>query len=576
MLKISNLKVSYGGNYILDGIDLEIMPGEIIALIGESGAGKTTLGKTILRLHDGVIEGSVSWNGIELVDLPEEDMRQIRWNDISMVFQNAGDALNPVMSVLDQVAEPLVVHARLKKKEARAKAKLLLAEAGLPLNRVNAFPPQLSGGEKQRAVIAMALVNNPGLIILDEPTAAMDGLTRREILKLLKRISAHCAMLLVTHDLSAAAALADNTFVLYDGKIIEAGSTHTLLEQPGHPYTRGLIRSYPNMTTTKDMQGIKGKLEHSGSGCRFANRCTQTRLICTSVEPELNYYNDRQIACHRGGIVPLLQISNLECHFGQVKAVDGISLTVFEGETLALVGQSGSGKTTLAAAIMGIIKPKKGNIVFDEINLGRKRDKSMLKQIQMVFQNPAESISHRATVLEAVREPLDIQNLGTDKERIEEVRRVLEEVQLPSNDAFLSKYPHHLSGGEAQRVAIARAMILQPKLIVADEPTSALDASVQAKILKLLLNLQEEKGLALLFITHDIALARKVSDRIAVMRSGRIVEEGPSSRITSQPQNDYTRELLSAAPSLEKSLFYEWAGNENIMPLKNASSNFLL
>ncbi|ACV61299.1 oligopeptide/dipeptide ABC transporter, ATPase subunit [Desulfofarcimen acetoxidans DSM 771] len=564
MLSISNLKVRFGERYILDGINLEIPPGQILALIGESGAGKTTLGRTILRLHDGVIEGNISWNGIELVNLPEEDMRQIRWNSISMVFQNAGEALNPVITVLEQVAEPLLVHARLKKKEARAKARLLLAEAGLPLDRVNAYPPQLSGGEKQRAVIAMALANSPELIILDEPTAAMDGLTRREILELLKRTSEHCAMLLVTHDLSAAAALADHTAVLYDGKIIEAGATGALLEQPGHPYTRGLLRSYPNMTTTKDMQGIKGKLEHCGSGCRFANRCTQAREICASAEPDLNYYNDRQIACHRGGIVPLLQISNLDCHFGPVKVVDGVNLTVFEGETLALVGQSGSGKTTLAATIMGILQPKRGNIVFDEINIGKKRDRSLFKQLQMIFQNPSESISHRATVLEAVREPLDIQNIGSCEERIEKVRRVLEEVQLSSDDTFLGKYPHHLSGGEAQRVAIARAMILQPKLIVADEPTSALDASVQAKILKLLLHLQEERGLALLFITHDIALARKVSDRIAVMRSGRIIEEGLSSRITSQPQNDYTRELLSAAPSLENSLIFEETGRNNM------------
>ncbi|WP_066636140.1 dipeptide ABC transporter ATP-binding protein [Desulfolucanica intricata] len=550
MLKIKNLRVSYGRQDVLNGINLEILPGQVLALVGESGAGKTSLAKTILRLHDGHIDGNIVWKGIDLVNLPEEDMRQIRWNDISMVFQNAGDALNPVIPVLDQVAEPLLTHQRLRKKEARARARMFLAEAGIPLNRVNAYPPQLSGGEKQRVLIAMALVNNPGLIILDEPTAALDGLTRGEIIKLLKKVSGNCSMLLVTHDFSTAAALADTTAVLYGGKIIEVGKTRDLLEQPRHPYTRGLIRSFPNMTTTKDLQGIKGRFKPNTGGCRFNNRCTQVKDICMAFEPELKLSKGRYIACHRGGIVPLLSINNLNCHFGPVIALDDVCLTVYEGETLALVGQSGSGKTTLASAVMGIIEPTSGDIFFDEVNLIKNRNKSLFRQMQIIFQNPAESISHRATVLDAVKEPLDIQNIGTEEERIKKVREALEEVQLPSNDDFLHKYPHHLSGGEAQRVAIARALVLKPKLIVADEPTSALDASVQAKILKLLLNLQEKWGLTLLFITHDIALARKVSDRIAILLSGKIVEEGSTARIISNPRNEYTKKLLESAPSL--------------------------
>ena len=553
MLKLENLSISYGENNILHDLNLEVLPGQVMALVGESGAGKTTLCKSILRLHNGSTRGSIIWDGINLTELPDEDIRQIRWNQISMVFQNSGDALNPVIPVLDQVAEPVIVHGRLRKKEARARARLLLTEAGLPHNRFNAFPVQLSGGEKQRVVIAMALANNPGLIILDEPTAALDGVTRREILKLLKEISYHCTMLLVTHDLSSAAEIAVNTAVLYGGRIIEQGRTHDLLERPGHPYTRGLIRSYPNMTTTKDLQGIKGKFEQHWSGCCFVNRCTQVKPICSSSEPELKHCDGRQIACHRGGIAPLLKLEALTCRYGSVNAVDKVDLTVWEGETLSLVGQSGSGKTTLAAAVMGIMKHSDGEIYFDETRLDKKRDKAIFKQMQLVFQNPAESISHRATVLEAIQEPLDIQNIGGREERIAEVRRVLDEVQLPSDDAFLHKYPHHLSGGEAQRVAIARALVLKPKLLIADEPTSSLDASVQAKILKLLLSLQEDRGLTLLFITHDLALARKISDRIAVMKAGKIVEIGSSARITTEPQNEYTKELLACAPCLDSS-----------------------
>lgn len=262
--------------------------------------------------------------------------------------------------------------------------------------------------------------------------------------------------------------------------------------------------------------------------------------------PEPVSSGQRTVACHRGGIVPLLELKKLSKAFGRFRAVDEVQLTLFEGETLALVGESGSGKTTLAKIIIGLIKADAGELYFETEKVGV-RDVKFHRRVQMIFQNPGESISHRMNVFQAVKEPLDIHRLGNEAEKLDSVRRALEDVELPSDDGFLSKYPHHLSGGEAQRVAIARALVLKPRLLVADEPTSALDASVQAKIIKLLLNLQEKKGLAILLITHDLALARKASDRIAVMLKGRIVEEGPTSQVLAAPRHAFTRSLLQSA-----------------------------
>ncbi len=264
-------------------------------------------------------------------------------------------------------------------------------------------------------------------------------------------------------------------------------------------------------------------------------------------------YQGRLVACHRGGIIPALTVRNLSKSFGSFKAVDAVSLTIDGGETLALVGQSGSGKTTLAKAITGIIEPDVGEIYLEGVKVN-KRGKDFYKRVQMIFQNPGEALSHRLCVLEAVREPLEIQGIGTKEERIRKVKKVIEEVELPTSNDFLTEYPHHLSGGELQRVTIARALVLDPKVLIADEPTSFLDSSVQAKVLKLLLNLQEQRGLSMLFITHDIAVARKISDRIAVLQEGKIVEEGPSNQIVATPSHPYTISLLKAASSLHSPL----------------------
>jgi len=408
------------------------------------------------------------------------------------------------------------------------------------------YPHQLSGGEKQRVLIAMALANDPDLLILDEPTASLDALTKAEIIRLFQSAILGRICIVITHDLSLATALADKMAVLYAGRIMEMGRTEDLLRNPLHPYTRGLIRSYPAMTATKDLQGILGHMVHGLPGCPFHERCTQRIDICSRQVPPQLEKDGRIIACHRGGIVPLLEIENLSLAFDSYSVLCDVFLSLYEGETLALVGESGSGKTTLSKAIMGLYEADRGAVVLEGRRVN-KRDSAFYSRVQMIFQNPKESVSHRMNVLDAVIEPLLVQKNGNREERLQRAKEVLAMVELPVDDDFLKRYPHQLSGGEVQRVAIARALALGPKLLIADEPTSALDPSVQAKILKLLMNLQDRMGLAILFITHNIALARKVSDRIAVMHKGRIVEVGAANEILASPSHPYTRRLVDCA-----------------------------
>jgi len=549
LLELKNLRVSYGTDAVLTGVDLEIKAGETLAIIGESGAGKTTLGLSIMRLAEASVTGEICFKGKDLLRLSGDEMRALRWDAIAMVFQNVNNVLNPVHNCLEQVAEPLVAHRHAGKKYAREKAGELLARFGLPRQRFKAYPHQLSGGEQQRVLLAMSLVLDPDLLIMDEPLSSLDVTTREELGELLKQNGGSNARLVISHDLDTAARLAGRLAVLYGGRIVETGPTVAVLENPRHPYTRALVRAYPNMTTVKDLQGIKGRMTRPVSGCAFHPRCTQAITKCKTEIPPLVRHEGRAVACHRGGIITLLATENLARSFGAIKAVDGVSLAIAAGETLALVGQSGSGKTTLAKTIMGLHQPQAGAVYLE----GKKvtdRKKAFYRRVQMIFQNPGESLSHRLSVLELVTEPLDIQRIGTKAERREKAIRTIGEVELSTEERFLDTYPHHLSGGELQRVAIARALALDPDLLIADEPTAFLDASVGAKILKLLLNLQENRGLSLLYITHDIAAARKVSDRIAVMLAGKIVESGPSARVVAAPQQDYTRRLLASAASL--------------------------
>ncbi|MCX6677363.1 MAG: ABC transporter ATP-binding protein [Methanothrix sp.] len=558
-LSIRELKVSFGKTQILRGVDLHLERGDCLALVGESGGGKTTLGLAIMGQARGSATGEISFQGKDLLKISQENLRELRGREMAMVFQNVEDALDPVQRIKDQIAEAIMVHRSISAKGAGDEAMQHLLSVGLNGEKAGMYPHQLSGGEKQRVLIAMALVNDPDLLILDEPTASLDALTKADIIGLFRSAILGRICIVITHDLSLAAALAEKMAVLYAGRIMEMGRTADLLRNPRHPYTRGLIRSYPAMTATKDLQGILGRMVHGLPGCPFHERCTQRIDICSRQVPPQMEEDSRIIACHRGGIVPLLEIENLSLAFDSYSVLCDVFLSLYEGETLALVGESGSGKTTLSKVIMGLYEADRGVVVLEGRRVN-KRDSAFYSRVQMIFQNPKESVSHRMNVLDAVQEPLQVQRIGSHEARLRRAKEVLGLVELPIDDDFLKRYPHELSGGEVQRVAIARALALGPKLLIADEPTSALDPSVQAKILKLLMDLQDKMGLAMIFITHDIALARKISDRLAVMHKGRIVEIGATNEILSHPEHPYTNRLVHCASGK-----YEQGNGEEIM-----------
>ncbi len=553
LLDIRNLNVFYNENWVIRELNLSLERGQTAVIIGESGAGKTTLGMSILGLAGGRCTGKILLKGENLLSLNEEELSHIRGKDIAMVFQNVEDALHPLYTICDQVAEAIQMHNRENKKWAVDFACDLLNSVGLDDRHTRAYPHQLSGGQKQRALIAMAIANNPDVLILDEPTASLDAPTKAAIIALLNKLQRDRVMLIITHDISIAAQLKNSIIiVLYGGRIIETGSAMQVLADPQHPYTRALLRSYPTLVTTKDLQGIPGRMEWGKQGCSFSNRCTQRITACLETTPKLQHIHNRLIACHRGGVVPVLKLKSVSKYFGTHNVINNVSLTLYHGETLAMVGKSGSGKTTLAKIIIGLLKLDAGEIWVNNQRIVE-RTLDFYHKVQLIFQNPKESFSYRMSILQAVKEPLDIENKVAEKEKHEQVKQVLSEVELPCNNSFLNKKIYHLSGGEAQRVAIARALILKPQLLIADEATSSLDASVQAKILKLLMNIQEKHGLSMLLITHDIALARKVSDRIAVLLDGQLVEEGRTCDLVSNPKHEHTKRLLESSAFIQES-----------------------
>jgi peptide/nickel transport system ATP-binding protein len=552
VLEIRNVTAAYGQDQVLNGIDLTLKAGDAVAIIGESGTGKTTLAHAIMGLCEGVVHGSILFKGKDLLSLDKETMRKVRWNNIGLVFQNINNVLNPVYRAIDQVVEPMVEHGLKGKREAWLRAEKILGEVGLAKTRFYLYPHQLSGGEQQRVLLAMALVNNPELLILDEPLAGLDEIAKIQMIPFLLKLNEvnKITLLILTHDIATAVRLSHRLGSLYGGRILELGLSEPVAHLPRHPYTRALIRSYPNMTTSKDLQGIKGRLTRPVSGCPFHPRCTQAIDVCSTQVPPFKDYEGRMVACHRGGVIPLMRAVGLDKEFNGYKAVDSVNLTIYGGETLALVGPSGAGKTTLARMLMRFLQPTRGQIYLEDREV--RQDQGFSSRVQMIFQNPGESLSHRMTVLELVSEPLEVAGILSKKERCQKALQLIGEVQLPQDRELIEKYPHELSGGELQRVAIARSLALDPDLVIADEPTSALDPSIQAKVLKLLLHIQENRGLSILFITHYIAVARKISDRIAVMYEGRIVEEGPTSQIITTPKHPCTKAMMVSAPSLQK------------------------
>jgi peptide/nickel transport system ATP-binding protein len=590
---IHNLTVQYTEDdhslLALDRVDLTLTPGRITALVGESGSGKTTLGKAVMGLlpDNAGISGEILVGNDNLLALDEERMTPIRWETVSMVFQNGAASFNPVHRLVDQVAEPLIQRGT-PKRQALDLAGTRLTDMGLAPDLASRYPHELSGGQVQRGLLAMSLILDPPVLILDEPTAALDAVTKSFVARVIQDCRArNKSVLLITHDLDLAGALADETAVLYLGQVMEYLPGRHLMERPAHPYTLALARAFPTMEAVRDLGGIRGDAfyrmvhahaadngrphvhthvaapdaYHEGGhappeGCLFKPRCTQAIPACAigTVEMEITPDGDHRVRCIRGGIAKILEFTQVAKSYGKVTALHPTDLTLMAGEVFCLVGETGSGKTTLAMIAAGAVRPDQGTRTFQGRDMDqwmKKNPTSLAPSIGIIYQNPAESVSHRLTVFEIGAEPLRIHNTAADEAEVKDrVRSALSDVRLSSAPEFLKRYPHELNMGAIQRVCLARALVHEPDLLIADEPTSALDPSVQAKVLKMLLNLQIEKGLTLLFVTHNIGLARKVADRIGVMAGGRMVETGAAARIIHHPEHDYTRTLIQSARGL--------------------------
>lgn len=566
-LQFKNMNVQYGVSgspddriTALDNISIKINEGECVSVVGESGSGKSTLALASMKLlaPNAVMTGQVLVGGTDISGLSDSEMESIRWNEIAIVFQNYGNVLNPVHRIIDQIAEPLIKNGE-SRSTALDRSRRMLDYLKIKEGRDILYPHQISAGERQRVLMAMALITDPEILVLDEPVASVDAITKSYLAGVInEQVDVGKAVLLITHDLSFVPLCSCRCEVLYFGSILESLPSHELLDAPRHPYTRALVRSFPMMERAKDLAGVRGvppsMLSRSGgrSSCIFQPRCTQSIGICSQKEPlpvprrADGTDRDDYVVCHRGGIATMISVKDVSKSYKDLRVLSDVSLALDEGEILALVGETGSGKTTLAYLIAGTIKPDGGEILFRGRRVSDIDRKEFAKTVGIVYQSPRDSISHRFTVFEAIAEPLHIHGEFDDKSR-GRIESALREVQLPIDEYFLQKYPHELSGGELQRVAIARALILAPDLLIADEATSFLDPSVQAKVLRLLLDLQNERGISMLFVTHDIGVARKVSDRIAVLHGGDIVENAPAYRVIANPEHPYTKQLIGVA-----------------------------
>ncbi len=571
LLRLEDLRVTHPGPppvRAVAGVTLSVAPGECLGVLGESGSGKSTLANALLGLVDqSSVEGGMLLGDLDLTVLDEERWRAVRWRRIAMSFQSTA-SLNPVLRVGDQVAEPLQVHLGLDRRSALERVTEALAEVGLGGWAAPRYPNELSGGQRRLVLLAMALVCDPEVLLLDEPTVGLDPVTRQQVLAVLGRVreAGTTAMVVLGHDADALDVLADRVAVLYRGWLAETGPIESVLHDPRSPYSWALLNARPTLASLKDLRGIRGDppdpTEVPG-GCPFLGRCTQAVAGCEESRPPMvapeGEAGDRLVACVRGGLVPLLSVRGLRKAYrsrggllrtDQVAAVDGVDLDVRGGEVVGLVGPTGAGKSTLAMLMVRLLEPDAGTVTLEGRDLLAARGEELRAargRVQLLFQDPFEALSPRMTVGEVVREPLDVQKLGRAEERDLRVRSVLADVRLPGHDAFLARHTHELSGGQLQRVGLARALVLEPTLLVADEPVSMLDPSEQAKMIQLLKHLQVERGMAMVLVSHDLSVVLRVADRVVVLDEGRIVEQGPGNRVFTSPLHPVTRTLLSAA-----------------------------
>ena len=594
-LQLTDLDVAYRvrgrDRQVLRGVTLTIGRGETYGLVGESGCGKSTAALAVvgyLPSNGRVRAGSIRVAGREVVGLPSGELRHLRANDLSMVYQNPQQALNPSIRIGDQVAEVFQTRG-VERSEAltRTLGALTKVQIADPASVMARYPHQLSGGMQQRVVIAMALAKDPALLILDEPTTSLDATVEAEVLDLIQQLQAefHTSVLFITHNLGVIAKMCERVGVLYAGRLVEEGPVRTVLSDPRHPYTVGLLRCVPRGGARKDrgrldtIPGFLPSIDEDLVGCVFADRCALAEDICRTTEPPMYrimadhssrcYFHERARELPRvippdlgqplkvdRAKTPLLEVDHLAKVFSQqghqIHALEGVSAAIWAGETLGMVGESGSGKTTFARALLGLVTPSAGTVQLDGRTLPPRlfrRTKEDVRVLQIVFQNPDSALNLRHSVRRILRRALKKLAGITGSTAEARLLTLITSVRLATR--YLTVRPVQLSGGLKQRVAIARAFAGEPRLVICDEPTSSLDVSVQAAILNLLVELQAERRVAYLFISHDLGVVRYISDRIAVLYLGRLMELGPAEVVFDAPHHPYTEALLSAVPTID-------------------------
>nr|WP_055501687.1 ABC transporter ATP-binding protein [Nonomuraea pusilla] len=580
----TDIALRRGAVHALDHVNLEVRQGETLGVVGESGSGKTMTVLSVMGLlppGGRVVGGQILFDGRDLLAMKPEELRRVRGVEMGMVFQDPLTSLNPTMRIGAQVAEPLRVHQGVGKAEARERAIEILRRVGMPRPEkiVDDYPHQLSGGMRQRVVIAMALIRSPRLLIADEPTTALDVTTQRQILELIDdlREEFKMAVILVTHDLGVIASRADRVAVMYAGRVVETATTEELFRAPRHRYTEALMHALPESAQGKlySIPGLPPDLSRPLTGCRFAPRCRHATDACRTTDVQLVQAAEEHLyAClhpvtepvafaprgageprEAAGSETILSVRELVKEYdaggkGRVSAVAGVSFEVKAGETLGIVGESGCGKSTVGRLVAGLEEPTGGQIVLDGTDiagLDRRARRRMHREVQLMFQDSYAAMNPRMRIDGILTEPLEIQRVGDQAARRARVTRLLDQVGLPAR--ALERYPHEFSGGQLQRIGLARSLALEPRLIVADEPVSALDVSIQAQVLNLMRDLQSELGLSYVFISHDLSVVDYMADRIAVMYLGKLVEIGPASQVVRAARHPYTQALIDAVPS---------------------------